>query len=205
MGADGKHHKLIVYQNRYNIIFAYNKPNTRMPILGNQFKSANSFRETTKPRATSSEKTVREKKNILPNISLADRRVVKITGLFFLIISLYFMVAFTSYLFTWQDDQSYVLASNGGWSNLFKTQKDFLEMGIKQPVVQNWLGKLGGLLAHQFIYEWFGIASFIFIAIFFIVGYRLLFKVKIWSIQKSLGYCFFLLIFISVFIDVFDS
>lgn len=171
-----------------------------MPALGNQFKNANSFRETTKLRSTSKEKSERETTNIWPLFIFNDRRVIKITGLFFLVLSLYFMVAFTSYLFTWQDDQSYVLPSNGGWSNLFKSQKDFLAIGIKQPVVQNWLGKLGGLLAHQFIYEWFGIASFVFIGIFFIVGYRLLFKVKIWSIQKSLAYCFFLLVFISIFL-----
>ena len=169
-----------------------------MPTLGNQFKNSNSFRDTTKSKSMSKERVAREKEEILPKFTFNDRRLVKIIGLFFLIISLYFMVAFTSYLFTWQDDQSYVLKSNGGWSNLLKTQKELLEMGLKQPVVQNWLGKLGALLAHQFIYEWFGVSSFIFIGIFFIIGYRLLFKVKIWSIKKSLGYCFFLLLFISI-------
>ena len=169
-----------------------------MPTPGNQFKNSNSFRDTTKSKSVSKERVAREKEEMLPKFTFNDRRLVKIIGLFFLIVSLYFMVAFTSYLFTWQDDQSYVLKSNGGWGNLFKTQKELLEIGLKQPIVQNWLGKLGALLAHQFIYEWFGVSSFIFIGIFFIIGYRLLFKVKIWSIKKSLGYCFFLLLFISI-------
>lgn len=165
-----------------------------MPASENQFKNSNSFRD----KSSNKERTVRKKEEVLPKFTFNDRRLIKIIGLFFLIISLYFMVAFTSYLFTWQDDQSYVLKSNGGWSNLLKTQKELLEIGLKQPIVQNWLGKLGALLAHQFIYEWFGVSSFIFIGVFFIIGYRLLFKVKIWSIKKSLGYCFFLLLFISI-------
>jgi S-DNA-T family DNA segregation ATPase FtsK/SpoIIIE len=71
-------------------------------------------------------------------------------------------------------------------------------MGLNQPVVQNWLGKFGALLSHQFIYEWFGVASFLFIGIFFIIGYRMLFKIKVLSIPKTLAYSFFLLIFISL-------
>ncbi len=168
-----------------------------MPILGNQFKNTNSFKEAIRSRPVSKERLANKKGGESTIGALYDRRLIKIIGLFFLIVSLYFLVAFTSYLFTWQDDQSYVLASNGGWSNLLKTHEELLEAGSKQAIVQNWLGKLGALLAHQFIYEWFGIASFIFIGIFFIIGYRLLFKIKIWSIKKSLGYCFFLLIFTS--------
>src|SRR5690606_41826429 len=54
------------------------------------------------------------------------------------------------------------------------------------------------LLAHQFIYKWFGVASFLFVGILFTIGYRLLFKVKIISTWKALGYALFALIFISV-------
>lgn len=115
------------------------------------------------------------------------------------------MVAFTSYLFTWKDDQSYVMDANGGWSNLWKTQAELSNMGLNQPVVENWLGKFGALLSHQFIYEWFGVASFIFIGVFFIVGYRMLFKIKVLSISKTLSYSFFLLIFISLSLAFFHA
>ena len=169
-----------------------------MPVRGNQFKSANSFREEPKTKAPGKERVRKERTEILPNFTFADGRPVKIIGLFFLILSLYFLVAFCSYLFTWQEDQSYVMDSNGGWSNLWKTQAELQDLGFKQPVVQNWLGKFGALLSHQFIYEWFGVASFIFIGVFFIIGYRMLFKIKVASIGKTLGYSFFLLIFISL-------
>src|SRR5690606_30642345 len=155
-----------------------------MPLRGNQFKS-NTFRD--EPRLKTAGRKTRlkqEKTEIMPRFTLNDGRLIKIGGLFFLIVSLYFLVAFTSYLFTWQEDQSYVLDANGGWNNLFKTKEELLESGFEHPVVENWLGKFGALLSHQFIYEWFGIASFIFVGVFFILGYRLLFKVRLFPASK---------------------
>lgn len=175
-----------------------------MPVRGNQFKS-NSFRDEPALKSPRQPRVSKPKSEILPQFNLSGGRSVKILGLFFLILSLYFLVAFTSYLFTWKDDQSYVLDSNGGWSNLFKTQSELVELGLKYPVVENWLGKFGALLSHQFIYEWFGIASFLFIGIFFILGYRLLFKVKLMSVSKTLAYSFFLLVFISVTLGFFHA
>ncbi|WP_293312351.1 FtsK/SpoIIIE family DNA translocase [Pedobacter sp. UBA5917] len=171
-----------------------------MSVRGNQFKT-NTFREKGAEGATgraSAGRQPKEKREFLPRFDLSDGRAIKIVGLFFVILSLYFLIAFTSYLFTWQDDQSYVIDANGGWSNLFKTSDELKTAGVTAPVVQNWLGKFGALLSHQFIYEWFGVASFLFVLAFFIIGYRLLFKVKILSISKTLGYSFFFLLFISL-------
>jgi len=177
-----------------------------MPLLkGNQFRSANSFRDEPKSKPAPKQRAPKETAEDLPKFKLNDDRTIKIIGLFFLIVSLYFMVAFTSYLFTWQDDQSYVIDANGGWSNLMKTQQELTEMGLNQPAVQNWLGKLGALLSHQFIYEWFGVASFLFIGVFFIIGYRMLFKIKVLSITKTLAYSFFLLIFTSITLAFFHA
>ncbi|WP_343524217.1 DNA translocase FtsK [Pedobacter sp.] len=171
-----------------------------MSVRGNQFKT-NTFRDKgaeNTPGRSSAGRQTKEKREFLPRFDLADGRAIKIAGLFFVILSLYFLIAFTSYLFTWQDDQSYVIDANGGWGNLFKTSEELKTAGVTTPVVQNWLGKFGALLSHQFIYEWFGIASFLFVLAFFIIGYRLLFKVKILSISKTLGYSFFFLLFISL-------
>ncbi len=171
-----------------------------MAVRGNQFKT-NTFRDKGAENASgrpSFNRQPKERRDYLPNFDLQDGRAIKIVGLFFVILSLYFLIAFTSYLFTWQDDQSYVIDANGGWGNLFKTAEELKDAGVTTPVVQNWLGKFGALLSHQFIYEWFGIASFLFVLAFFIIGYRLLFKVKILSISKTLGYSFFFLLFISL-------
>jgi S-DNA-T family DNA segregation ATPase FtsK/SpoIIIE len=177
-----------------------------MPLLkGNQFRSGNSFRDEPQLKSAPKARAPKDTTQDLPNFKLNNERLFKIIGLFFLIVSLYFMVGFTSYLFTWQDDQSYVIDANGGWSNLMKTQQELTEMGLNQPAVQNWLGKLGALLSHQFIYEWFGVASFLFIGIFFIIGYRMLFKIKILSIKKTLAYSFFSLIFASISFAFFHA
>jgi len=173
-----------------------------MPPKGNQFKS-NTIRDENRPRQGSSVRTERERPikqrlENLPSFNFGDGRVYKIVGLLCLVISLFFLIAFTSYLFTWESDQSYVLKANGGWGNLFKTQQELLDNGVTDPIVDNWLGKLGALMANQFMYEWFGIASFLFVVVFFVIGYRLLFKVRLFSISKLLGYSFFGLIFLSV-------
>lgn len=172
-----------------------------MPIKGNSFKS-NLFKQDPDSNKTGQKqpagKTSRIKADLLPTFDLQDGRFVKIIGLFFVIIALYFFIAFTSYAFTWQEDQSYVIDANGGWSNLFKTLDELESSGVTNPLVENWLGKFGALLSHQFIYEWFGIASFLFVFVFFIIGYRMLFKVKIFAIEKALAYSLFFLLFISL-------
>jgi S-DNA-T family DNA segregation ATPase FtsK/SpoIIIE len=186
-----------------------------MPIKGNQFRS-NSFKDDTqqdKPasknpfgsKKTARERPARELVERLPLFDLRDGRAIKIIGLFFLVLSVFFLIAFTSYLFTWQQDQSYVSKANGGWGNLFKTTKELLENGVNNPMVDNWLGKFGALLSNQFIFEWFGVASFLFVFIFFITGYRLLFKIRLFSVSKMLAYTFFGIIFTSVTIGFFHA
>jgi S-DNA-T family DNA segregation ATPase FtsK/SpoIIIE len=173
---------------------------SKMSLKGNQFKS-NSFKQEEPAKAGQKpnvSKAPRLKADLMPTFDLQNGRLLKIVGLFFIIISIYFLVAFTSYLFTWQEDQSYVIDANGGWSNLFKGLEELKSSGVDDPIVQNWLGKIGALLAHQFIYEWFGIASFLFVFVFFVIGYRLLFKVKIFAIEKVLAYSFFFLLFLSL-------
>jgi len=166
-----------------------------MSLRGNQFKS-NSFKNEYggKPASKASFKEPKERFERMPTFHFQDARVLKITGLFFLVLAIYFLVAFTSYLFTWQEDYSYVIDANGGWSNLFKTVEELQQHNIP-VIVQNWLGKFGALLSHQFIYEWFGVASFLFVFVFFVIGYRLLFKVKILALEKTLGYSLFFLLF----------
>jgi len=177
-----------------------------MPTKGNQFKT-NTTRDDNKSDRSSqkSEKSARQKQERTPPFTLNDGRYAKIAGLFLLILSVFFLIAFTSYLFTWQEDQSYVSPANGGWHNLFKTQQELLDNGLKNPVVENWLGKFGALLSNQFIFQWFGVASFLFVFVFFIVGYRLLFKVRLYPMGKTIGYSLFLLIFTSVALGFFHA
>ena len=162
----------------------------------------NSFRKNTQNdkenRSTVRRRDARQSKTGQETTNLLGGKAIKVLGLFLIVMSVYFLIAFISYLFTWKEDQSYVSAANGGWHTLFKTREELTLAGIEPPAVQNWMGKFGALLAHQFIYKWFGIASFIFVGVLFVIGYRLLLKIKIISVWKALAYSLFGLVFISV-------
>ncbi|GAA4340653.1 DNA translocase FtsK [Mucilaginibacter gynuensis] len=178
-----------------------------MPPKGNQFRS-NTLKDENQPRQSAAKgekaRLLKDKGIKMPVFDLKDGRIAKVLGLFFLIISIFFLTAFTSYLFTWQEDQSYVSKANGGWGNLLKTTQELALKNI-DPIVDNWLGKFGALLANQFIYQWFGIASFIFVFVFFVIGYRLLFKVRLLSLSKTIAYALFGIVFLSVTMGFFHA
>ncbi|HVU54549.1 MAG TPA: DNA translocase FtsK 4TM domain-containing protein [Puia sp.] len=115
-----------------------------------------------------------------------DERTHKITGAVFLLLAVFLFIAFTSYLFTWKEDQDKVFR---GASILLPSSE------VK---VSNLLGNLGALIAHQFFYKGFGLASYLFCSIFFIVGANLLFARKIFSIKRNLRYVVAGLVFFSV-------
>jgi S-DNA-T family DNA segregation ATPase FtsK/SpoIIIE len=179
-----------------------------MPVKANQFRS-NNFKPENQPRQpltkADKDKPTRPKPEPPRNNEVRNSQIIKITGLFSLLLSIYFFVAFFSYLFTWQEDQSYVSRANGGWGNLFKTTQELMENGVKNPMVENWMGKFGALLSDQFIYEWFGVASFLFVLILFVIGFKLLFKVSLLSIRKTLAYSLFGIVFISVALGFFHA
>ena len=130
--------------------------------------------------------------------SEGQRKALKIFGLFLLLLSGLFLVAFLSYLFTWKADESYIAASNGGWSTLFDTNQELLAEDTEIPLVENKLGKFGALLANQFIYNWFGISSFLFVLILFVTGYKLLYKRSILPVWKTVLYALLSILILSV-------
>ncbi|HMH23520.1 MAG TPA: DNA translocase FtsK 4TM domain-containing protein [Puia sp.] len=116
-----------------------------------------------------------------------DERTHKITGAVCLLLAVFLFIAFTSYLFTWKEDQDKVF--HGGASILLPSSE------VK---VANLLGNLGALVSHQFFYKGFGLASYLFCSFFFIVGANLLFARKIFSIGRNLRYVLAGLLFFSV-------
>ncbi len=117
---------------------------------------------------------------------LADERTHKVSGLLLLLLSFFMVIAFTSDLFTWKDDQA-VAGATSTWDLLFNNSLQ----------VENWLGKIGAVVALQFVNNWFGIASFAFPLVFFLVGFRILFEVWLLPIGKSIGYSLFSLVWLS--------
>ena len=109
-------------------------------------------------------------------------KLTKSTGLILLIFSAFLLLAFSSFLFTWKVDQNLI---NHHWND-------------PEIRVENWGAKLGAYLSHQFIFKGFGISSFLFIFLTFIIGFRVLFKSNILPLQKSFKYSLFVLIWLSI-------
>ncbi|MDE1190919.1 MAG: DNA translocase FtsK 4TM domain-containing protein [Arachidicoccus sp.] len=105
-----------------------------------------------------------------------DERTYKITGVILLLIGFFLFISFASYLFTWQDDQDKVI--NYG-VKIFST---------KDVKVSNLFGVLGAYVSHAFIYNGFGLASFILCTTFFILGINLIVGKKVFSFQRNIKY-----------------
>lgn len=138
------------------------KPNTlREPELEEPVDHEAPAPKERKPRVSGT----RRKKDAEPGrfdrlkAFLADERTHKAGGLLLVLMAIYLLVAFTSYLITWRIDQDLMARP---WGEIFSTDTH----------VENWLGKLGALVGHQFIYKWFGIAAFVVVLWSFLAGVR---------------------------------
>jgi len=122
---------------------------------------------------------------------LKSEKSRQISGLVLILFSAYTLISFTSFLFTWKIDQS-------------KVEMPFSEYLFNSDImVENWLGKLGASLSHLFIFEWFGIASFLFVGLFFLVGFRILFRVSLLPLMKTLKTIIFGLFWLALFFGYF--
>ena len=107
---------------------------------------------------------------------LNDERTHKIVGSILLLFALLLFIAFTSYLFTWDEDQDKVFKE--GYRLLLGTDTQ----------VSNLMGTFGAYISHFFIYKGFGIASYFLCSLFFVLGVNLFFGKKVFSIQRNLKY-----------------
>lgn len=115
---------------------------------------------------------------------LKDERSRKIGGLFLLTMSVFLLIAFTSYFFTWRSDQDLV---EGSWFDLVR---------YSDKRVENWLGKLGAIASHQFIHVWFGISAVVLAFLVFLSGFKLLFEVALVHMGRTLRYSLFTLLYL---------
>ena len=107
---------------------------------------------------------------------LKDERTHKITGSVLILVALLFFIAFTSYLFTWDEDQDKVF--NEGYKLLLGSESK----------IHNLMGSFGAYISHFFIYKGFGIASYLLCSFFFVTGVNLITGKKVFSIWRNLKY-----------------
>lgn len=93
-----------------------------------------------------------------------DPRLRLATGFFLLILSLYLLTAFVSYLFTGKADQSVVEALS---------ETGMLMSGTE---AENWLGLYGAVTSHYLVFRWLGISAFFVPPVLFLLGFRMVFN-----------------------------
>ena len=104
-----------------------------------------------------------------------------ILGYILLFLSVILFISFISYMYNWKVDQSSI-------GNLLNRSVE----------VENILGKIGASVSHFFIYNLFGISSFIFPVILFISSYYLLFNKKILELIKRINWLLILTIWMTL-------
>lgn len=136
---------------------------------------------------TEAEHLVDDKEEVIEVKSLVrDERTHKIIGSVLLFICFFLFVSFTSYLFTWTEDQDKIR-----------------DMGSKilRPndlEINNLLGSFGAYVAFVFFEYGFGIASFLFCSLFFVSGVNLLFDKAVFSLSRNVRYLMMGLLVLSV-------
>ena len=140
------------------------------------FMAANRMKEKKKKENPVQELKQEKEEQVSVKELVKDERTHKIAGISFLIVSLILFFAFTSYLFTWKEDQDKVLQNASGV--LFDDELQ----------VSNLLGRFGAWISHLFFYKGFGVASYLICSIFFIAGVNFLFGKKIFSLPRNLKY-----------------
>jgi S-DNA-T family DNA segregation ATPase FtsK/SpoIIIE len=155
---------------------------------------ANRAKSSKKSQTADKNKLKPEKEERVTVKELArDERTHKILGVVSLLCGLFLLIAFASYLFTWKVDQDKVFR---GAAILWPSE------GIKTA---NLMGNLGAYIAHQFFYNGFGLASFIFCTLFFVIGANAVFAKKIFSVGRNIRYLLVGIIYFSVALAFISS
>lgn len=141
---------------------------------------------TNKSKSKSKKPTAKAKDSIAPFVAeksetirlkqlAKDERTWKIVGLTSLLISIFLIIAFVSYFFTWRQDQASV-------------SRGIEILADVDTTANNLLGKTGAIVANLFIFKLFGVASLLVCTFFFVVGVNLLWRRRVFSIWRNLKY-----------------
>ena len=104
-----------------------------------------------------------------------------IFGILLIFFSIALLLSFISYFITGNNDQNIVS-----------------ELANRNAKADNWLGKFGAYLADFFLYKGFGVASFIFVRILFLMGAYLVLDMALSKLKRNFFWDFYLIIFISI-------
>ena len=122
-----------------------------------------------------------------PNFKLSSQQKL-VLGSFLVLSGLLLFIAFVSFLFTGEADQS--------------TLSDFASREVK---TQNWLSKSGAWLSDFFIQRGFGVASFIFSGLIFLSGVYVLMNISRVKLRKHWFWGILIIIWLSILLGFFGN
>jgi S-DNA-T family DNA segregation ATPase FtsK/SpoIIIE len=140
--------------------------------------------KTTKKETTDTKKDPASELKILKT----KKQYRMLFGFLLVLLSIAFLVSFISFFVSGQADQSAVAAF---------TDRD--------EVVENWLGKFGAYVADLFIYRGFGVASFLFVKLFFLSGAFLILDLPIKKLKNTWFWDLFALVVLSILFGFFAT
>lgn len=120
-----------------------------------------------------------------PRFKLSRQQKV-VLGSFLMLLGIALLIAFISFLFNWQADQS--------------TLQDF---GNRELIAKNWMSKFGASISDFFIYKGFGLAAFILAGLVTLTGVYLFFGFKIKNLFKFWFWGLLMMIWWAVFFGFF--
>jgi S-DNA-T family DNA segregation ATPase FtsK/SpoIIIE len=109
-------------------------------------------------------------------------------GSLFILFSVALLVAFISFFLYGKEDQSSIS-----------------ELTNRSETVQNWLGKFGAFLSDLIVYEGFGLASFLFVRLFFLTGIFLILGISANRLKGIWFWDLFAVIVLSVLFGFFAT
>ena len=84
-------------------------------------------------------------------------------------------------------------------------QSEIGDFGNRDVQVQNWLGKFGAFLSDFFIYQGFGIASFLLVRLLFLTGAYLVLDLAVSKLKRNWFWDLFAIIIISILFGFFSQ
>jgi S-DNA-T family DNA segregation ATPase FtsK/SpoIIIE len=152
---------------------------------------ANTYNNQPKKKAKS---TKPKKPSRIANFikALKQPKTLRVIGLFILLFACYLTIAFTSFLFSWQEDQSII--RDQSWYNIL------FDPSIK---VDNYLGKFGAIISNKLMYKWFGLGAFLLVFDLVILGFRVGFKLELIPLGKTIRHSIFGLLWFALFFGAF--
>ncbi len=134
-------------------------------------------------------------KKIKSETDLSEKRSWKLSkeykiviGSLLVLFSIALLVAFVSFYIHGQTDQSAVD-----------------QLGNRNTEVSNWLGKIGAYVANLIVYQGFGVASFLFVRLFFLTGLYLFLGLPLSKLRSTWFWDLFAMIVVAIIFGFFAT